>query len=80
VPAGAVVFQGAVGPALVVLPVTWAASDLAGAAGRWLRRTDGLSRIVRAATRGYLSRRWAVTPGIPSRRNIAVMRANLVRY
>ena len=44
--------QGAVGPALVGLPVTWAATDLAGAAKRWfrrLRRSDGLSRIVRAA-------------------------------
>jgi len=44
--------QGAVGPALVGLPVTWAAKDLAAAAGRWfrrLRRSDGLSRIVRAA-------------------------------
>lgn len=44
--------QGAVGPAVVGLPVTWAATDLAGAAKRWLRRmrrSDGLSRIVRAA-------------------------------
>jgi hypothetical protein len=44
--------EGAVGPAVVGLPVTWAATDLAGAAGRWLRRlrrSDGLSRIVRAA-------------------------------
>jgi hypothetical protein len=44
--------QGAVGPALVGLPVTWAATDLAEAARRWfrrLRRSDGLSRIVRAA-------------------------------
>ena len=44
--------QGAVGPALVGLPVTWAATDLAGAAKRWFRRlrhSDGLSRIVRAA-------------------------------
>jgi hypothetical protein len=44
--------QGAVGPALVGLPVTWAAGDLAGAARRWFRRlrhSDGLSRIVRAA-------------------------------
>ena len=44
--------QGAVGPALVGLPATWAATDLAGAARRWfhrLRRSDGLSRIVRAA-------------------------------
>jgi hypothetical protein len=45
--------QNAGGPALVNLPVTWAASDLAAAAGRWFRRrrhSDGLSRIVRAAT------------------------------
>ena len=44
--------QAAVGPALVGLPVTWAVTDLAGAARRWfrrLRRSDGLSRIVRAA-------------------------------
>jgi hypothetical protein len=44
--------QGAVGPALVGLPVTWAATDLAAAAKQWfrrLRRSDGLSRIVRAA-------------------------------
>jgi hypothetical protein len=44
--------QGAVGPALVGLPGTWAEADLAGAANRWfrrLRRSDGLSRIVRAA-------------------------------
>ena len=47
--------QGAVGPAVVALPVTWAATDLAGAAKRWfrrLRRSDGLSRIVRAAAGG----------------------------
>jgi hypothetical protein len=47
--------QGAVGPALVGLPVTWAATDLAGAAKRWfrrLRRSDGLSWIVRAAADG----------------------------
>ncbi len=47
--------QGAVGPALVGLPVTWAATDLAAAARRWfrrLRRSDGLSRIVRAAAGG----------------------------
>jgi hypothetical protein len=44
--------MGAVGPAAFGLPVTWAATDLAGAAQRWfrrLRRSDGLSRIVRAA-------------------------------
>ncbi len=47
--------QGAVGPALVGLPVTWAVTDLSGAARRWfyrLRRSDGLSRIVRAASGG----------------------------
>jgi NACHT domain len=47
--------QGAVGPALAGLPVTWAASDLAGAARRWfrrLRKSDGLSRIVAAAAVG----------------------------
>jgi hypothetical protein len=44
--------QGAAGPALFGLPVTWAATDLAGAAGKWfrrLRRSDGLSRIIVAA-------------------------------
>jgi hypothetical protein len=43
--------QGAVGPALFGLPVTLAATDLAQAAKKWfrrLRRSDGLSRIVRA--------------------------------
>src|ERR1022692_4724357 len=43
----------AVGPAAVALPVNWAADALAGAAQRWfkrLRRTDDLSRLVRAAT------------------------------
>jgi hypothetical protein len=43
---------GAVGPALFGLPVTLAATDLVGAASQWfrrLRRSDGLSRIVRAA-------------------------------
>jgi hypothetical protein len=47
--------QGAVGPALVGLPVSWAGTDLAGAARRWfrrLRRTDDLGRIVRAASGG----------------------------
>ena len=41
------------GPAAVALPVNWAAAALAGAARRWfkrLRRTDDLSRLVRAAT------------------------------
>ena len=41
------------GPAAVALPVNWAADALAGAAQRWfkrLRRTDDLSRLVRAAT------------------------------
>ena len=44
--------QGSIGPAVVALPATWAAGDLAGAARKWfrrLRRSDGLSRIVRAA-------------------------------
>ena len=43
---------GAVGPALVALPVNWAADKLAGAARRWfkrLRQTDDLSRLVKAA-------------------------------
>jgi hypothetical protein len=47
--------QGAVGPALVGLPVTWAATDLTGAARNWIRRmrrSDGLSRIVQAAAAG----------------------------
>ena len=41
------------GPAAVAGPVNWAADALAGAAQRWfkrLRRTDDLSRLVRAAT------------------------------
>jgi len=41
------------GPAAVAVPVDWAADALAGAAQRWfkrLRRTDDLSRLVRAAT------------------------------
>jgi hypothetical protein len=44
--------QGGVGPALVALPVNWASADLAREARRWfrrLRRSDGLSWIVRAA-------------------------------
>ena len=47
--------QGAVGPALAGLPATWAATDLVKASRRWLqrlRRSDGLSRIVCAATEG----------------------------
>jgi hypothetical protein len=43
----------ALGPALVGLPVNWAGEAGAGAAQRWfrrLRRTDDLSRLVRAAT------------------------------
>jgi hypothetical protein len=43
----------AVGPAVFALPVDWGADALAGAAQRWfkrLRRTDDLSRLVRAAT------------------------------
>ena len=41
------------GPAAVAVPVNWAADALAGAAQRWFkrfRRTDDLSRLVRAAT------------------------------
>jgi len=44
---------GAVGPAAVALPVTWAADKLAGAAVRWFkrfRRMDDLSRLVKAAS------------------------------
>ena len=44
---------GGVGPALVGLPVTWAGGALASAAQRWfrrLRRTDDLSRLVKAAS------------------------------
>jgi hypothetical protein len=44
---------GAVGPALVALPVNLVATKLAGAAMRWfkrLRKTDDLSRLVKAAT------------------------------
>jgi hypothetical protein len=47
--------EGGVGPAGIGLPVTWAASELASASRRWfqrLRRSDDLSRIVRAATDG----------------------------
>lgn len=45
--------QGAIGPALVGLPVNWAAGKLAGVAKGWFRRrSDGLSRIVLAATGG----------------------------
>jgi len=43
----------AIGPAAVGLPVNWAADTVAGAAQRWFRRcrrTDDLSRLVRAAT------------------------------
>ena len=46
--------EGAVGPALVGLPATWAATDLATAARGWFwreRRSDGLSRLIRAAGR-----------------------------
>ena len=45
--------QGAVGPALVSLPVNWSAAHVSSAAKGWfkrLRRTDSLSRLVRAAT------------------------------
>ena len=44
---------GAVGPALVALPVNLAADKVAGAAVRWFRRfrqTDDLSRLVKAAS------------------------------
>lgn len=47
--------EGGVGPALVALPVTWAASDLAKVADRWFRRqrrSDGLGSIIRAAMGG----------------------------
>ena len=47
--------QGAVGPALFGMPFTSAATNLAGAAKKWfrrLRRSDDLSRIVRAAAGG----------------------------
>ena len=43
---------GAVGPALVALPVNLVADKLAGAAVRWFKRfrqTDDLSRLVKAA-------------------------------
>ena len=43
----------AIGPAAFALPVNWVADALAGAAQRWfkwLRQTDDLSRLVRAAT------------------------------
>jgi NACHT domain len=45
--------EAGVGPAVVALPVNWAADVLAGAARRWFRRlsrSDDLSRLVRAAT------------------------------
>jgi len=45
--------QGGVGPALVALPVNWAADECARLAKRWfrrLRRTDSLSRLIKAAT------------------------------
>jgi hypothetical protein len=44
--------QGAIGPAVVALPVTWGTGDLVSAARKWfrrLRKSDGLSRIVQAA-------------------------------
>ena len=44
-----------VGPAAVSVPVNWAADALAKRARRWfrrVRRTDGLSRLVKAATEG----------------------------
>ena len=45
--------EGGVGPALVALPVNWTAAEISGVAERWfrrLRRTDDLSRLVKAAT------------------------------
>ena len=45
--------EAGLGPAAVAVPVNWAADGLAGVAQRWfkrLRRTDDLSRLVRAAT------------------------------
>ncbi|MGH3222927.1 MAG: NACHT domain-containing protein, partial [Streptosporangiaceae bacterium] len=45
--------EGGVGPALVALPVNWTGAEVANVARRWfrrLRRTDDLSRLVRAAT------------------------------
>lgn len=45
--------EGGVGPALAALPVNWGAEALAGTAERWFRRfrrTDDLSRLVRAAS------------------------------
>jgi hypothetical protein len=44
--------QGALGPAVVALPVNWSASQIAAAARRWfgrLRRADSLSRLLKAA-------------------------------
>ena len=44
--------DGGIGPALVALPVNWAGQAGAGVAGRWfrrLRRSDDLSKLVRAA-------------------------------
>ena len=46
-------FGAGLGPAAVAVPLNWATDALAGAAQRWfkrLRRTDDLSRLVRAAT------------------------------
>jgi hypothetical protein len=45
--------EGGVGPALVGLPVNWVGIEIAEQAKRWfrrVRRTDDLSRLVRAAT------------------------------
>lgn len=44
--------QGALGPAVASLPITWAASDLARISAQWfrrLRRSDSLSRLVLGA-------------------------------
>ena len=49
---------GSVGPAAVALPVEWAGDALADAARRWfkrLRRTDDLSRLLKAATGASVS-------------------------
>jgi hypothetical protein len=47
--------QGAIGPAVVALPINWAASVWADAARRWFertRRTDALSLLVMSAVEG----------------------------
>lgn len=50
--------QGALGPAVASLPITWAASDLARISAQWfrrLRRSDSLSRLVLAAAGSSVS-------------------------